>query len=191
MELVHTGGLRSSFFYVNSNGAAVSYDNQLEIEMLNEDTITIALTSALLYDEQLVYAIENDLRVRPVGSYSELATLNNATIKIEGMERIFESVYSEALSITQTSSHYGPITCHLFWAEKDSPSFDIHTDPYDVYLKVLQGSKTMVVEGETVILTPESELYKMPANTPHRARNISPSIMLSYSTEGFLENRLW
>ena len=93
--------------------------------------------------------------------------MDRYTIKVEGMESAFPM--------------FGG-TVHLYHAPKDAPSFDIHTDPYDVKIICIDGIKTLEVAGVEVALQ-EGEQIMIEADTPHRATNHFASTMISIGYE--------
>lgn len=153
------------------------------------DRITELLCSDILYKEELVKYIDFDGIVHTAASFGEVRECGYCTIKIEGMERIFESVFTLGQDLARRYDHNGPVTCHLFWARSDSPSFDTHTDPYDVFLKVISGVKVMEVDAAKVTLTPKDDYYRLIGATPHRAVNKHESWMLSFGLNTFIDQR--
>lgn len=91
---------------------------------------------------------------------------NKKTVKIEGLE----SYYTE----------YYPKTVHLYISPKDAVSFPSHIDPYNVTLKVLDGIKTIILDGVEHEVT---DTLFIPANVPHQATNKYSSVMLSIGDE--------
>ena len=86
------------------------------------------------------------------------------TIKIEQMERYYK---------------YDDRTVHLFYNPKFGPSFDTHTDPVDVIIDVLAGSKSLEVDGKEIILYAGDKLL-IRAGEPHRALNYEKALMASH-----------
>jgi hypothetical protein len=162
---------------------------------LSREEVESWLTFPLLYEEQLVKYITDDIKVHTAKSFADIMDGRNKTIKIEGVERISPAVYEQTLKIRELTQHKGPITCHLFWAQAGSPSFPMHTDPYIVILEIIDGTKKMLWESNGKIYP---YILKKNCNTPfvipsmarHMAVNEHESIMLSFSTEGFLQDRL-
>lgn len=153
------------------------------------DRITELLCSDILYEEQLVKYIDFDRRMHTAKSFAEVNDCGYCTIKIEGMERIFESVYQAGQDLAEMNNHKGPVSCHLFWAREGSPSFAKHTDPYDIYLKVLSGAKVMEIGNRKVVLYPNDDFYLLKGNIPHQAINLYESWMLSFGLDTFIDTR--
>ena len=87
--------------------------------------------------------------------------------------------------------HDGPVTAHLFVSPKDGISFDMHTDPDDVIVYTVKGSKTMEVQDHGVFEIREGCALFIPKNVPHRARNIHESITISFGLECFTLDKLY
>lgn len=142
-----------------------------------------------IYKEDLVKYIDDEGRMLPVPSFGVIRELRNVTIKIEGMERIFRSIFEQCKQLAKENDHDGPVTCHLFWAKPGAVSFPTHTDPYDVFLNVISGKKLMEIGGKKILLEDPNHIYRLKANTPHRAINIAESWMLSYGLDTFISER--
>jgi len=117
-------------------------------------------TKAYIIDEN---QLDHEITLDQVGYY---IAENKKTIKVEGLE----SYYTE----------YCPKTVHLYISPKNAVSFRCHIDPYDVQLKVLSGTKTMIINGKELEIT---DTLLIPANTPHEAINKYDSVMLSIGDE--------
>ena len=70
-------------------------------------------------------------------------------------------------------------TVHAFHNQKNGASFDVHTDPVDVLIECLAGTKIMEVEGKEVVLK-KGDTVLIPSGTPHRALNYEKALMLSH-----------
>ena len=86
------------------------------------------------------------------------------TVKVEGLEKYF--------------TDYLPDSVHCYIAPKDAPSFKEHTDPVDVTIHCLEGTKSMIVDGKEIEIT-KGKSTLIPKNTRHRATNKYSSVMLS------------
>jgi|TARA_R110000803_G_scaffold162561_2_gene226162 mannose-6-phosphate isomerase-like protein (cupin superfamily) len=86
------------------------------------------------------------------------------TVKVEGLEQHFMGNY--------------PATVHCYISPINAASFAEHTDPVDVEIKCLEGTKTLVVNGKEIKLDPGESII-IPKHTPHRATNKFSSTMLS------------
>jgi mannose-6-phosphate isomerase-like protein (cupin superfamily) len=90
------------------------------------------------------------------------------TVKVEGLENYF--------------TEYLPGTVHCFISPRGAASFAEHTDPVDLEIKCLEGTKTMIVEGKEIDVHEGHSIY-IPAGTPHKATNKYSSVMLSIGHE--------
>lgn len=88
------------------------------------------------------------------------------TVKLEGLEQYYQQ--------------YRPKTVHMYISPKGAKSFPVHTDPYDVELKVIEGIKTIEIQGEEKEV---SDYIFIPKDTAHRATNKYSSIILSIGDE--------
>lgn len=147
------------------------------------------LFTEVLYKEELVKLIDSSGRMYTAKSVNDVIAVPKHTLKIEGMERVFRSVFEMGQELSKEHNHNGPVTCHLFWAKVGSPSFPTHTDPYDVFLKVIEGKKIMEVANVEHEITKTSPLFKIEGKTPHRAINRYESWMLSFGLDDFIEER--
>ena len=107
----------------------------------------------------------------PLFSTSRYIAEGQFTVKIEGLETQYESITHD-LGIDKKHS------VHLYISPKDSKSFPTHTDPIDVFIYVIEGTKVMEVNN-SIHTIKEGEYIFIPAETPHRAINIHDSTMLS------------
>jgi mannose-6-phosphate isomerase-like protein (cupin superfamily) len=90
------------------------------------------------------------------------------TVKVEGLEHHF--------------TEYLPNSVHCYISPINASSFAEHTDPVDVEIKCLEGTKTMVINGKEVEISNGKSLV-IPKHTPHRATNKYSSVMLSIGYE--------
>ena len=111
----------------------------------------------------------------PVLSIGKHIAEERHVVKVEGLEDCFRHV-AEELNIKDNYS------IHCYVSPPFGISFPEHSDPIDVFIYCLQGSKTMMVDGEISIIE-EGSYIKIPAGTPHHAMNVDPSIMLSIGIE--------
>lgn len=119
-------------------------------------------TAAKIIDEQ---GRDHDIDLSVVDYY---IAQEKHTVKVEGMENYF--------------SEYLPNTVHCYISPAGAPSFPLHQDPYDVEIRCIEGTKTMIVE-DTAIEIKQGESVLIPANTWHRATNEYSSVMLSIGYE--------
>lgn len=101
------------------------------------------------------------------------------------MEKYSPEIFNMCNGLAKERKHYGPVTCHVFRSYADSVSFPMHTDPDDVVLMVMHGTKYIEMAGRKYALTPNNTLF-IPANTPHQAINTHDSLMLSFGLEKFM-----
>lgn len=138
------------------------------------------------YEQQMVKYVTADGRQLTPFDASEVGKMRMfGTIKIEGMEKISKKVF-DAL---KQFSHDGPITCHVFIAAENAPSFPDHTDPDSVLIYVVDGVKNMIVDGQFHTLNAGQSIL-IPAGTKHRAINYSASVMMSIGFEKFITEKL-
>lgn len=116
-------------------------------------------TRALLVDE---HGQDHDIPLDVIELY---IAQGKHTVKIEGMEN--------KLPFEDRGK-----TIHVFISPMFAYAFGEHKEPYDVLLKVIQGSKTIVVDSVEQTIETDGE-FLIPANTPHYATNKSDSVMLS------------
>lgn len=149
----------------------------------------------IAYEQRLVNIVVPDGRQVLLLSPSELAShpLNptNApvTIKIEGMERYSNQLWEQAQELAFRYGHDGPITCHAFISPVNGATFGIHTDPDNVIIYCVEGTKTMEIEGDLYRLQPGEYVY-IPYDTPHRAINEHFSVMLSFGLERYYNDKM-
>lgn len=152
--------------------------------MIESNDIIQFLYNPLAYEQRLVSAINEKGEQIPLSTSSELH-VGNITVKIEGMERFSSTIYNKCGFYKLKYDHGGPVTCHLFLAGKNSPSFGMHTDPDDVIIYCVEGTKTLTVDGKYIVLNQGEEVY-IPADTLHIAHNEYPAMTLSFGLEKYL-----
>ena len=124
----------------------------------------------------------------PLNHSSELYEDKPKTIKVEGMERYSKVIWNKCRELADEYNHHGPVTCHAFIAQKNSPSFGTHTDLDDVIIVCCEGKKTMMVDGAYIVLEAGQHVY-IPANTPHHALNEYAALTLSCGLENYLKDK--
>ena len=142
-----------------------------------------------LYQERLVSYIDDIGLQRYVEKFSEILGKESITIKLEGMERFSKDLFNKGQELALNYNHKGPVTCHVFYAKENSPSFGMHTDPDDVIIVCVEGKKTLIVDSVYITLNPGEEVY-IPYNTPHQALNEYEALSLSYGLERFIEDKM-
>lgn len=140
-----------------------------------------------LYEQGLVFTIDVEGRDhRELSRDSYLRNRFGRTTKVEGIERLNKDLWNFCnIIVNGPQRAQGPFSCHLFIANEDDPSFPDHTDPDGVFLYVVKGQKTMVVDGKIYTLEKDQTLY-IPPGTPHHAVNYQASVMLSIGFDNFL-----
>lgn len=158
----------------------------LYIITLNE--VVEFIHNPLSYKQHLV-SIINDRGIQiPLNHSSELYEDKPKTIKVEGMERYSKVIWDKCCEFADEYNHHGPVTCHAFIAQANSPSFDMHTDPDDVIIVCCEGKKTMMVNGTYIVLEAGEHVH-IPANTPHQALNEYAALTLSFGLENYLKDK--
>lgn len=155
--------------------------------MIKLNDVVEFIHNPLAYEQKLVSIINTKGEQILLSSFSELYN-EHATIKVEGMERFSFDVYNKCKYLSLKYDHRGPVTCHAFIAKENAPSFGLHTDPDDVVILCVEGTKKLLVDGEYIILEAGDEVY-IPANTPHQAFNETAAFTLSFGLEKFLKDK--
>ena len=153
-----------------------------------DELLSFVLTDYAL-EENIVYAIDDEGLGCILTSGSEvLQYWGRNTIKVQSMEKFNQEVFDMGQGLARQYGHYGPVTCHAFYAPKGARSFPVHTDPDDVIVYVAQGTKCMEVAGQEHQLQ-VGQTIRMAANIPHRAINRHESLMLSFGLEKFMKDK--
>lgn len=111
-------------------------------------------------------------------------------IKTNGLEYYNASLYKLSAFIKDllNSDLISHVTLHVFESKYNTESFPLHTDPADVILCMLEGSKVMDIDNGNCIvsetITVDNPLY-IPMNIPHKALNHENNIMLSIGIERY------
>ncbi len=163
---------------------------QLELGLceadLHMDTI---LSSHYPYEQGQVWVIHPSGFPTQAFNAMDIIKHDDCTVKVEGYEKLSRQLFEAVRTVAQTLNHQGPTTCHLFRAPKGAASFPTHTDPDDVILHVVSGTKTIELEDRVVTLGAGDTLY-LPRETTHRAVNHDASLMLSIGLELFTVEKL-
>lgn len=163
---------------------------QLELGLCEADLhIDDLLSSHYPYEQGQVWVIHPSGFPTQALNAMDVIKCEDCTVKIEGYEKLSRRLFDAVHSVAQTLNHCGPVTCHLFRAPKGAASFPAHTDPDDVVIHVVSGTKTIELEGRTVTLGAGDTLY-LPRGTTHRAVNHDASLMLSIGLELFTVEKL-
>lgn len=157
--------------------------------MITYDELDNFIFSNYAIQEKIVNVIDDYGRQIVIESLPQLMSFHRCTIKVQSMEKYNESFYKRCLELKLKFKHPGPVTCHVFRAFENSQSFGMHTDPDDVFLYVVEGSKTIEIDGTLNELNPGDSLF-IKAGTPHKAHNIQASLMLSFGLEKFMIDKV-
>jgi mannose-6-phosphate isomerase-like protein (cupin superfamily) len=95
------------------------------------------------------------------------------TVKFEGLDYMFPNLTESA-------------TIHCYISPKGAPSFPPHRDPYAVIIYVLEGTKSIEIEGKEQYIVEGCDVL-IPPDVLHRATNKHDSIILSLGFEDGLE----
>lgn len=143
----------------------------------------------LVYEQKLISIIDAEKKQIYIDNLGELYSHAFCTIKLEQMEKYNKEIFNHCQTLAKNYNHHGPVTCHAFRAFRQSSSFGLHTDPDDVIMYCVHGSKKIVVNGIEHILNAQDSLF-IPANTPHEAINEEESLMLSFGLEKYYIEKL-
>ena len=156
--------------------------------MISLDEVVGFLHNPLPYEQKLVSIINDKGEQIPLSHFSELYSIPNKTIKVEGMERYSMAIHNRCGWYRIKHVHTGPITCHAFIAQENSPSFGMHTDPDDVIIYCVDGEKSLIIDDKYITLKAGEEVF-IPANTPHIALNEKSAFTLSFGLEKYLVDK--
>lgn len=171
--------------------STLSKEQLLDFEITKEDLqIEDLLASPFMYEQQLIkFLLTPQICEISRNMNTTLLHYRRKVLKIEGLEKLTNKMYAVGQQIAEAMNHYGPVTCHLFDSPEGASSFPMHTDPDDVYLYIVSGTKNMIVNGVDYELQAGERLF-IPRNTPHQAINKRASQMLSFGLERFLIYKL-
>jgi len=151
----------------------------------SKELLEFVLTDYAL-EEHIVHAIDDDGLVHILTSAAEvLKYWPTHTIKVQSMEKFNQAIFTKSQELARCYGHTGPVTCHAFHAPKNAKSFPVHTDPDDVVVYAVEGTKCMEVADQLYRLSPGQSVH-VAANVPHRAINNFDSLMLSFGLEKFM-----
>lgn len=158
--------------------------------MLTQEEIINFVQNDLVYDQRIISIIDDFGKQLFLDNLGQLHSNYGKTIKLECMEKYNQKIYDYCNHLKRTYKHNGPVTCHLFLSFENSKSFDFHSDPDDVFIYVISGSKTFEFnQGQSVTLLPDESLF-IPLGKKHKALNKEDSIILSFGLEKFLIDKL-
>lgn len=167
----------------------ISLDEIATQSKIDIDTFFGWMTWPVLYYENAFHYVDKDRSVKPVRSLHQALGLSDHTIKMTSLEKMNPALAKESRLLAEYMRHEGPVTCHAFYSKPNSYAFGSHDDYYDVLLRVVEGVKTMSVEGKIYRITPEDGYFLIPDGCYHHATNEEESLMLSFGMETFLEDR--
>ena len=101
--------------------------------------------------------------------------LRSHAIWIRDLERYSDKMLRDCKEL-------GAVNCHVILAPKGSQILGKHTDPWDVYIKMLRGKRTYSIEDKDIILSKGEELtiYK---GQVHGVVPIEDSVTINYGIE--------
>lgn len=114
--------------------------------------------------------------VKDFASFFTLAKetlFKDRTILVRSLE-----TYSEKLR--SYCKELGAVDCHLILSPKGSSLFDYHTDPNDVYIKVLYGKREFYLEGSGVVKCSAGDTLFIPQRKVHKVFVVEDSISISF-----------
>lgn len=158
--------------------------------MLSYDEFDSFCLTDYAIEEKIINVIDLEGRQVVIESLAQLMSYDKCTIKAQCMEKYNQEIFDYCKNLAVTYDHHGPVTCHVFRSFEKSLSFPLHTDPDDVILVMLEGEKTIELDGKLVALS-KGEQLRIPANFPHRAINDKESLMLSFGLEKFMSDKAY
>lgn len=158
---------------------------QLSIQDLDFNKV---LDSEYSYQQQLVKAIVNNGSMT-LFTPDDIVRHRDRVIKIENYERYSKTLADACSVIAAVFKHAGPVTCHLFLSPAGASSFDLHTDPDDVVLFLMKGSKGFYVD-ESFFRLEVGEFLFIPHDIVHQAITFDDSVMLSFGLEKYISEKL-
>lgn len=148
----------------------------------------LCMASEYAREQQVVHVITSP---NVAEAYQDATSLMGqfTTIKLEHFETFDALVWDWCKQTAKKYRHHDAVSAHVFIAPVGGHTFKVHTDPDDVVVCVVQGEKTMVMEGIEYCLQAGDQLY-IPANTPHYAINHKASVMISLGFEKWMVDKL-
>jgi len=115
---------------------------------------------------------------------TNIKALSNKTFKVEG----FENYDKNISSLCNIEDDEKFIDCHFYWGKQGKTSFIEHTDPYDVVIVMLRGTKKIVfTDLKKEKNLNEGDVLFIPKNIAHYAENINENVSLSFGIRNFYE----
>ena len=134
-------------------------------------------TESIFYiDDSRESTVVNDSCNSVIEAYTLLQ--NKPLVKINNIENYNNSYlrFTESLKKIFKAHH---IDCHIYYGEKEAPSFDFHKDSMHVLIGCLKGKKVIKFKKSKVLLNVNEWVY-IPANTDHKAEYPEKSITISF-----------
>lgn len=150
--------------------------------------VDLCIGSDYAREQQVMHVIASPNVVTPYKDSTSLLA-RSTTIKLEHFERFDEWVWDWCKDQALKFNHRGSFSAHLFIAPQDGFTFNEHTDPDEVVICVLDGEKTMVVDGAVHKLK-AGDVLLIPADVKHYAVNHKASIMISLGLERWMVDKL-
>lgn len=148
------------------------------------------LASEFPYQQGYVKFIDDQRRVHTADHLGDLLQGHSEpVIKIEGFEKYDVNFFMACQGVAIRQHHFGPVTCHLFKSPAQALSFPLHTDPDDVVIVMIEGSKCFRSHEQEITLLP-GDFMLIPKHYPHEAINVTSSLMLSIGLESFTREKL-
>ena len=155
--------------YIPDSSLLIPYDELT----LNSDYFQ---TESIFYvDDSRESTVVNDSCNSVIEAYTLLQ--NKPLVKINSVENYNNSYikFSESLKKIFKAHH---IDCHIYYGEKEAPSFDFHKDSMHVLIGCLKGKKIIKFKKGKILLNVNEWIY-IPANTNHKAEYPEKSVTLS------------
>jgi len=162
--------------------------SQNEIRAKANQYFDLCISSDYAREQQVLHVITEPNVIVPFKNSASLMDFRSS-IKLEHFESFDQEVWDWCKLKANSYKHRGPVTAHIFIAPAGGYTFHEHTDPDHVLICVVEGEKTMVVEGVPHHLKAGDTLY-IPADVKHYAVNEQASIMISLGFEKWLVEKL-
>ena len=172
--------------FTRLTGMETAYNHLTSVKL---DMLSI-LSSSYMYEQNFIKML--DAYGKPVEAFSladVLCRADERVIKLEGFEKYDKTFFAVCNGVAQTLNHLGPVTGHLFVSPARAASFPLHTDPDDVVIAMIKGSKVFRNDQEEITLS-AGDFMLIPKNYPHQAINLTDNRMLSIGLESFTLEKL-
>ena len=139
-----------------------SFDEFYEF-LLSEDCFEKCLVSFIDEHQRQRYIEQTDIWAYR-GKITDLWMSGDDTIKIEGYEQ-FKYIENG--------------TIHIFYSPAGGPTFPLHSDPVNVIIEVIDGSKCIETFNGEYHMSPGQNMF-LRAGVEHRAINYEKALTYSY-----------